>query len=72
MWNVLMMQSQSMPAQTWAWQLTDTAVDVGGWFALCAVLGVALSWLRTLDTPEATSRLGQTEAAHRRRGLARA
>ena len=72
MWNVMLMQSQSVPSQSWAWQLTDTAVDVGAWFALCAVLGVALSWLRTLDMPEATGKLGHAEAAQRTRRLARA
>jgi hypothetical protein len=72
MWNAPLMQSQAVLSQVWPWQLPDTAVDVGSWFALCAALGVALSWLRSLDTPSATTILGRTGAAQRTRQLARA
>lgn len=72
MWNASLMQSPAVLSQIWAWQLTDTSIDVGAWFALCAALGVGLSWLRGLDAPAAVSQLGRTAAAQRTRQLARA
>jgi hypothetical protein len=72
MWNASLMQSQAMLSQSWPWLLSDTSIDVGAWFGLCAALGVALSWLRSLDAPAETSTLGRTGVAHRTRQLARA
>jgi hypothetical protein len=72
MWNATLMQSQALLSQGWPWNMTDTAVDVGAWFALCATLGFALSWLRELDAPATARRLDGTARTQRAHQLARA
>jgi hypothetical protein len=50
MWNALSIRSLTLPAPTSGWDATHApgALDLVAWFAVCAALGVTLSWLRAL------------------------